>query len=136
MNSTNNINKRYGVPPVEPCQAGGGLGSSKAQSTDTEPARSGTSRWFLKGARKQGKQKRKDNRGPRKRPQYNLSSHQQHKEQRGRIEREEIEPVHKYLASQRMWRTTQKEDRASKTFQERKNPCGDATGSASQECQL
>ena len=66
---------------MEPCQAGGGLGSSKAQSTDTEPARSGTSRLLQNGHRKQGKRKSKENGGPRKRPQYNLSSHQQHREQ-------------------------------------------------------
>ena len=80
MNSTTIKNKRYGVPPVEPCQAGGGLGSSKAQSTDTGTARSGTSRLLQKGARKQGKQKSKENGGPRRKPQYTLSSHQQHEE--------------------------------------------------------
>ena len=86
MDSTTILNKRYRVTPVEPCQAGVALGSSKAQSSATGTARSGTSRWFKK-ARKQGKSKEKDNCGPRKRPQYNLRSHQQYKEKEVRRKR-------------------------------------------------
>ena len=80
MIDTNISDKRYGVPPVEPCQAGGALGSSKAQSLTTGTARSGTSRWFQKGTRKQGKRKKKENFNQRKKS-YDLSSHHQHKEQ-------------------------------------------------------
>merc|ERR1712129_158726 len=58
----------------------------KAQSLATGTARSGTSRWFKK-ARKQGKSKEKDICGPRKRPQYNLRSHQQYKEKEVRRKR-------------------------------------------------
>jgi len=62
MNSTTIFEKRYGVTPVEPCQAGGALRSQprKDETLDTGTARSGTSRWFQKGARKQGKKKRKE----------------------------------------------------------------------------
>ena len=92
MNSTTILRKRYGVTPVEPCQAGGALRSQprKDETLDTGTARSGTSGWFQKGARKQGKRKRKENNGPRKRPQYNLSSHQQHREQQLRRKKKNI----------------------------------------------
>ena len=92
MTSTTILDKRYGVPPVEPCQAGGALRSQprKDETLDTGTARSGTSRWFQKGARKQGKRKRKENNGPGRRPQYNLSSHQQHREQQLRRKKKNI----------------------------------------------
>lgn len=81
MIDTTFSNKRYRVTPVEPCQAGVALGSSKAQSFATGTAKSGTSQWFKKGTKKRGNLKRKGNRDQRDRPQYNLSSHHQHMEQ-------------------------------------------------------